>query len=81
MIDEDFKIYLIEVNTNPWLEQCCPLLSRLIPGMIESSFLIGLDPLFLPQEGFLESRMMLHEMWKEIKYELIFDSRIDGGST
>ena len=46
--------------------------------MIESSFLIGLDPMFLPQEGFLENRMMQQELCKEIKYELIFDSRVDG---
>lgn len=78
MIDEDFRIYLIEVNTNPCLDQCCPLLSRLIPSMLENSFLIGLDPLFMPQEGFLESRAMAHELCKENKYELIFDSRVDG---
>ena len=36
MIDEDFKIYLIEVNTNPCLETSSTLLSRLIPNMIEN---------------------------------------------
>lgn len=34
MIDDNFKIWLIEVNTNPCLELSCPLLSRLIPGML-----------------------------------------------
>mmetsp|Transcript_800 Transcript_800/g.668 ORF Transcript_800/g.668 Transcript_800/m.668 type:complete len:84 (+) Transcript_800:751-1002(+) len=77
MIDEDFKIYLIEVNTNPCLDRCCPLLSRLIPSMLENSFLLAVDPVFIPQEGFMESRQMQSELCKENKYELIFDSRID----
>ena len=62
MIDEDFKIYLIEANTNPCLDRCCPLLSRLIPSMIENSILIGLDPLFKPQSGFMENRSMTNEL-------------------
>ncbi len=46
MIDEDFKIYLIEVNTNPCLETSCPLLARIISEMLEDSFRIAVDPLF-----------------------------------
>jgi len=38
MIDEEFKIYLIEINTNPCLEVSSPLLARLIPSMLESAF-------------------------------------------
>lgn len=46
MIDENFRVYLIEANTNPCLEVCCPLLSRIIPEVIDNTFRIGLDPLF-----------------------------------
>ncbi len=38
MVDEDFKIYLIEINTNPCLELSSPLLSRLIPGLLDAVF-------------------------------------------
>lgn len=31
MIDRDFKVWLIEINTNPCLETSSPILSRLIP--------------------------------------------------
>jgi len=31
MIDESYRVWLIEANTNPSIEVCCPLLSRLIP--------------------------------------------------
>lgn len=35
MIDDIFKPWLIEVNTNPCLELSSPYLARLIPTMIE----------------------------------------------
>ena len=34
MIDETFRPWLIEANTNPCLELSCPLLERIIPHMI-----------------------------------------------
>lgn len=34
MIDAEFNLWLIEVNTNPCLEISCPLLGNLIPKMI-----------------------------------------------
>lgn len=37
MIDENFKIYLIEVNTNPCLEQSSLLLSKIIPYLIDNT--------------------------------------------
>lgn len=38
MIDDNFKVWLIEVNTNPCLELSCPLLARIIPALIENLF-------------------------------------------
>lgn len=46
MIDENFKVYLIECNTNPNLEICCPLLARIMPELLDNSFRIAIDPLF-----------------------------------
>jgi tubulin monoglycylase TTLL3/8 len=43
MIDENFKVWLIEVNTNPCLELACPLLGRVIPSMLENAFKLILD--------------------------------------
>ena len=48
MIDEDFKVYLIEVNTNPCLETPCPLLQRLITQVLDQSFKIAVDPFLQP---------------------------------
>ena len=46
MIDDEFKIYLIEVNTNPCLEISCPLLARIIPEVLDNTFRLVLDPIF-----------------------------------
>lgn len=46
MLDEDFNLSLIEVNTNPCLDQPCPLLARMIPHMLQNALWIGVDPLF-----------------------------------
>lgn len=34
MIDEDYKVWLIEINTNPCLELSCGILDRLIPHLL-----------------------------------------------
>ena len=52
MLDDDFKPYLIEVNTNPCLDLACPLLARLIPTMMENALRIAVDPIFPPPENF-----------------------------
>lgn len=38
MLDDNFKLSLIEVNTNPCLETESPLLARIIPDLIDNTF-------------------------------------------
>ena len=52
MFDDEFRPYLIEVNTNPCLELVNPLLARLIPNMLKNALKIALDTQFIPPEGF-----------------------------
>ena len=35
MIDSNYQVYLIEVNSNPCLETNCPVLNKIIPDFIE----------------------------------------------
>jgi len=42
MIDDNFKVWLIEVNTNPCLSLSSSLLARIIPNMIENAFKLNL---------------------------------------
>lgn len=37
LVDENFKVWLLEVNTNPCLELGCCLLSALIPNMLDNA--------------------------------------------
>lgn len=78
MIDEDFKLSLIEVNTNPCLETESPLLARIIPELIENTFKIVLDPLFPSPDLTSNKKILVNELPHEIKYSLIFDEEIDG---
>ena len=78
MLDENFKVYLIEVNTNPCLELSSPLLARLIPHMLENSLRLTVDPLFPPPEHFSQRKHCVNELCPENKLELVFDELIDG---
>jgi hypothetical protein len=49
MIDTNFNVWLIEVNTNPCLETSSIHLARIIPNMIENAMMIALDPIFPEQ--------------------------------
>jgi hypothetical protein len=46
MIDENFQVHLIECNTNPNLEVCCPLMARIVTELLDNSLRIAVDPLF-----------------------------------
>lgn len=78
MIDENFKAWLIEVNTNPCLEISSALLSKIIPNMIDNAFRIALDPLF-PPPTITNTKKLTHESYFDNnKFELIFDDNDDG---
>ena len=46
MIDSDYHVWLIEVNTNPCLEESSSLLKFLLPRMIDDAFKLTLDRVF-----------------------------------
>jgi len=43
MIDEDFRTWLIEVNTNPCIEESSALLRELLPRMLNDAFKLTID--------------------------------------
>ena len=46
MIDYDKKVWLIEANTNPCLEESNSYMSRLVPRMINDVLELTLDDVF-----------------------------------
>ena len=69
MMDDSFKVYIIEVNTNPCLSTPCPLLTRIISSVIDQTFRITLDPIFDAGEAAKKSPDLSKLIW-----ELVYDS-------
>lgn len=56
MLDENAKLWLIEVNTNPCIEESSPLLGMLLPRMLDDAFKLTLDRMFPPAKEESRSR-------------------------
>ena len=54
MFDENYKPYLLEINTNPGLEISSPLIEMLIPRLIDDAFKITIDKVFLISQNNIE---------------------------
>ena len=79
MIDENFKSWLIEINTNPCLECSGSLLSRIIPSLVENVFRIAIDPLFPPPNWSRHKKNQIPDNPLEgNKFELFFDELSEG---
>ncbi len=78
MIDDDFKVFLIEINTNPDISVCCPMLTKIIPQMLENTFKIALDPLFPPPSSNHSRKCSFNlNPIENNKYSLVYDSNQD----
>lgn len=51
IVDASFGIWLIEVNTNPCLEESSRLLSSYVPRMINDALRLTIDQVFAPKRG------------------------------
>lgn len=49
ILDEQFGVWLIEVNTNPCIEESSKLLQQYIPRMLDDAFKLTVDQLFPPR--------------------------------
>lgn len=48
MLDQNFKPFLIEANSNPCIESKGKILSKIIYELIENVFMTAVDPVFPP---------------------------------
>lgn len=57
MVDEQLKPWLIEVNTNPCIEESSQLLVKLLPRMLDDALKITLDWIFPVPRDFMAQRL------------------------
>lgn len=69
MIDEDFRTWLIEVNTNPYLGKPNQWSKEIIPAMIDEMFRIVLDPIYPPRDQYYNSQSFYN---RKHNFELIY---------
>jgi hypothetical protein len=53
MIDEDLRVWLIEVNTNPYIGTPNEYISKLVPNMIDEMLTFVLDPFYPPSQEYI----------------------------
>ena len=66
MVDINYKVWLIEVNTNPCIEESSPLLQKLLPRMLDDAFVLTIDQVFriktkgppFPVDGYSDTESM-----------------------
>ena len=52
MLDNDFNVFLIEINTNPGIEESSPWIQIIIPRMLDDALRLTLDQIFEPKYDF-----------------------------
>ena len=64
LLDEDFRIWLIECNTNPFFGTPCPFMKDLVPKMFNDLLKIVVDPVCQPRN--------VPEFDRENDFELLY---------
>ena len=52
MLDKNFNLFLIEINTNPGLEESSPWIKIIVPRMLDDALRLTLDQIFSPEYDF-----------------------------
>ena len=79
MIDQKFKPYLIEANSNPCITVEGAVLTKIIPNMLENAMRIAIDPVFPPPlMDIARGRYPFSNHFESNKFVLIYDSYHEG---
>jgi len=56
LIDEDFRVWLIEINSNPYIGTPNTYTKKLVPTMIDELLTLVLDPFYPPSNSYFEKQ-------------------------
>ena len=93
MIDIDLKAWLIEINTNPDITTTSPVLTKIIPNMVDNALKyesgivlinikrLTLDPMFPPyQWPYSKKQSLPEDLLGHNKFELVFNEAEEGAA-
>ena len=69
MLDENFNLFLIEINDNPGLEESSPWIEKIVPRMLDDALRLTIDKLFNAKYDFEKINMINKNEYKN-KYNL-----------
>ncbi len=75
IVDKNFEVFLLEVNTNPGLEESSELIKMLVPRMIDDTLRLTIDVIFetkYSKEVFVEKEDKCEEINEDKKVEKKF---------
>ena len=75
MLDDEFNLFLIEINDDPGIEESSPWISIIIPRMLDDALRLTIDQIFYPGYDFSKSykknKSKNEEIFKKIKENFI----------
>ena len=74
MLDCDFNLFLIEINTNPGLEISSPWIKIVVPRMLDDALRLTIDKVFEPVYDFSKN---YKDNFTEEQKKLLIDSKIE----
>ena len=81
MVDDTFRVVLIEINSNPCLEFACPLLTQIISDVVEDSFRVAVDKRYPPPEAGFRTKLCEEAVQelsdRETGFDLIYSGSDD----
>ena len=84
MMDEEFNMFLIEINMNPGIEESSPWIKAIVPRMLDDALRLTVDKVFNTKYEFNEDvkKITIEECSNEIKgnkdiVEIIRDKEVD----
>ncbi len=80
MLDSEFNVFLIEINTNPGLEESSPWIQIIVPRMLDDALRLTVDKIFEPKYNFRLNYKPPDAQEKQKMYKYNLEKHLDFNS-